>query len=234
MARLPPLDFPATASIAHPVMFRSTSGRSSARHPLPGVLGLAVVKALHSRRVSHRGRTMTASHKRSPRHLSDTALILLGRVADSEDQMILPIPKTVRARGKALERTLRSLLNQGSSVGPADEAWRSDDEGRFGLRITEAGLQAISVPALESGLGQPTAPRPGSKLARLITMLMQPGGRSVDELAASLGWQVHTTRAVISRLQKCGHVVVRERNDAGQSVYRIEASAEATASDQDA
>jgi hypothetical protein len=33
---------------------------------------------------------MTKSHKRSPRHLSDTALILLGRAADSEDQMLLP------------------------------------------------------------------------------------------------------------------------------------------------
>ncbi|MEX2408390.1 MAG: hypothetical protein WD489_04710 [Rhodovibrionaceae bacterium] len=95
---------------------------------------------------------MTTSRKRSPRHLSDTALILLGRAADSEDQMLMPIPKTVKAHGKALERVLRSLLNQGFveevPVGLADEAWRSDHEGRYGLRITEAGLKAIGVPAL--------------------------------------------------------------------------------------
>jgi hypothetical protein len=99
---------------------------------------------------------MTTSRNHSPRHLSDTALLLLGRAADSDNQMILPIPKSVRARGKALERTLRSLLNRGSieevAVGPADEAWRSDDHGRYGLRITRAGLKAIGVPALMSGL----------------------------------------------------------------------------------
>jgi hypothetical protein len=187
---------------------------------------------------------MTTSPKRSPKHLSDTALILLGRAADSENQMILPIPKSVKARGKALERVLQSLLSQGFveevPVGPADEAWRSDHDGRYGLRITRAGLTAIGVPALVSGLEQPTAtpqqkpPRPGSKLAQLITMLMQPGGRTVDELSQELGWQIHTTRAVISRLQKSGHVVVRAKNDAGQSVYRIETPAEATPSDPDA
>jgi hypothetical protein len=99
---------------------------------------------------------MITSPKRSPRHLSDTALILLGRAADNEDQMLLPIPKTVKAHGKALERVLRSLLAQGFveevPVGLADEAWRSGDDGRFGLRITQAGLKATGVPALESGL----------------------------------------------------------------------------------
>jgi hypothetical protein len=192
--------------------------------------GLAAISAQQSRRVYHGGRTMT---KRTPRHLSDTALILLGKAADSENQMLLPIPKSVRAHGKALERVLQSLLRQGFveevPVGLADEAWRSGDDGRFGLRITPTGLKAIGVPALASGLEQPTAkpPRQGSKLAQLITMHMQPGGRSIDELSEALGWQIHTTRAVISRLQKSGHVVVRTNNDAGVSVYRIEATADA-------
>ena len=44
---------------------------------------------------------MTTSPRRSPRHLSDTALIVLGRAADSGNQMLLPIPKSVRARGMA-------------------------------------------------------------------------------------------------------------------------------------
>jgi hypothetical protein len=147
--------------------------------------------------------------------------------------MLLPIPRTVKARGMALERVMQSLLRQGFveevAVGLADEAWRSDHGGRFGLRITAAGLRAIGVPALMSGLEQPTAkpPRPGSKLARLITMLMQPEGRTIDELIEALGWQVHTTRAVISRLQKSGHVVIRTKTEAGQSVYRIEPAADA-------
>ena len=190
---------------------------------------------------------MTKSRKRSSKHLSDTALILLGRAADSEDKMLLPIPKTVRARGMALERTLRSLLNQGLveevPVGLADEAWRSDDEGRYGLRITEAELMALGVPALESGLEQPAAtpeqkpaatPRPGSKQARLIALLMQPNGKSIDELSQAFGWLPHTTRAVISGLRKSGYTVSRTKNDAGQTIYRVAPPAEATALDPDA
>jgi hypothetical protein len=102
--------------------------------------------------------------------------------------MILPIPKTVKAHGQALERVLQSLLNRGFAEEVADEGWRSDHDGRFGLRITESGLRAIGVPALVSGLEQPSAPRPGSKLAQLITMLVQSDGRSIEELATALGW----------------------------------------------
>jgi hypothetical protein len=198
---------------------------------------------------------MTKSRKRSPKHLSDTALVLLGKAADSEDQMLMPIPKTVRARGMALERTLQSLLRQGFveevPVGLADEAWRSGDDGRFGLRITEAGLRAIGVPALASGLeaapgdDQPTeaavptatpaaTPRPGSKHAQLITMLMQPNGKSIDELSQAFGWLPHTTRAAITGLRKSGHVVTRAKSDDGQSVYRVEVPGGARTSDQDA
>jgi hypothetical protein len=193
---------------------------------------------------------MTKSHKRSPRHLSDTALILLGRAADSEHRMLLPIPKSVRARGKALERVLQSLLSQGFveevPVGLADESWRSGDDGRFGLRITVAGLRAIGVPALKSGLyggpgdDQPTAapqqkpPRPGSKQAQLITMLMQPNGKSIDELSHAFGWLPHTTRAAITGLRKGGYAVLCTKNDAGETVYRIETPAEVTASCLDA
>jgi hypothetical protein len=116
---------------------------------------------------------------------------------------------------------------------------RSDGDGRYGLRITQLGLKAIGVPALESGPERPTAtpaatPRPGSKQARLIALLMQPNGKSIDELSQAFGWLTHSTRAVISRLQKSGHVVVRTKGGAGQSLYRIEAPAEATASDLDA
>jgi hypothetical protein len=159
--------------------------------------------------------------------------------------MLLPYPASLKTRGEALAKVLNSLLTQGLieevPVGIAEEAWRSDDEGRFSLRITKAGLKAVGVPALESGLesapgnDQPTegAPgtatpetkpaRPGSKLARLIELLMRPGGQTIDDLSQELGWLQHTTRAAVSRLQKSGHVVTRTKSDDGQSVYRIEA-----------
>jgi hypothetical protein len=198
---------------------------------------------------------MTTSRKRSPKHLSDTALVLLGRAADRDDSMLLPYPESLKTRGQALAKVLNSLLAQGLveevPVGIDEEAWRSDDDGRYGLGITPAGLKAIGVPAQASGLEsepagtaagptatpepKPTAaPRPGSKQAQLIAMLMQPDGKSIDELSQALGWLPHTTRAVISGLRKSGHVVSRAKSDDGQSLYRIEAPAEATASDPDA
>jgi hypothetical protein len=79
-----PLDFPATVS---------TVLRAS---------GLPVVTALQFRGAGNGGRSvMTTSRKLSPCHLSDTALVLLGRAADSQNKMLLPIPWTMRARGKA-------------------------------------------------------------------------------------------------------------------------------------
>lgn len=87
----------------------------------------------------------------------DTALIVLGRAADREDQLVLPMPISAKAHGIALDRILKSLLDQELveeiPVGPHKEAWRSDGEDRLGLRITAAGLKAIGVPALVSGVG---------------------------------------------------------------------------------
>jgi hypothetical protein len=155
------LDFARTVSIAVPID-RRADGLPSARHPPPGaVRARGGKRAAIPRRFTTEEDIMTTSRKRSRRHLSDTALVLLGRAADSENQMLLPIPRTVKAHGKALEGVLRSLLNQEFveeiPVGLADEAWRSGDDGRLGLRITESGLRAIGVPALMSGFEQMTA-----------------------------------------------------------------------------
>jgi predicted ArsR family transcriptional regulator len=81
---------------------------------------------------------------------------------------------------------------------------------------------------------KPAAVRAGSKQAQLIALLMRPNGKSIDELSQAFGWLPHTTRAVISGLRKSGHIVTRAKSDGGQSLYRIEAPAEATASDTDA
>jgi hypothetical protein len=64
----------------------------------------------------------------------------------------------------------------------------------------------------------------------LIEMLSQPDGRTTDELSQAFGWLPHTTRAVISGLRNSGYAVSRTKNDAGQTIYRVEV----TASDPDA
>jgi hypothetical protein len=61
-----------------------------------------------------------------------------------------------------LGNTVLILLGRAAAVGLADETWRSDDDGRFGWRITE---QLTTTP-------QQKAPRPGSEQATLVAMLV--------------------------------------------------------------
>ena len=80
--------------------------------------------------------------------LSDAALVLLSHAANRDDGMVLPPPTSVRARGKALEKVLATLLRQGFieeiTVATAEQAWRTAEDGsRIGLRITRSGLNAI-------------------------------------------------------------------------------------------
>ena len=81
----------------------------------------------------------------------DLALVLLGRAADRDDRMLLPT--SVTAGRAELDLVLRRLLGEGLieeiAVENPEQAWRHG--GRFGLRMTAAGLKAIGVPALASG-----------------------------------------------------------------------------------
>ena len=65
-------------------------------------------------------------------------------------------PTSLTAGRAELELVLRRLLGEGLveeiTVENPEQTWRHDGEGRFGLRMTAAGLKAIGVPALASGL----------------------------------------------------------------------------------
>jgi hypothetical protein len=42
------------------------------------------------------------------------------------------------------------------------------------------------------------APREGSKTAQVIAMLKREGGVTLEEIMTAMGWQKHTTRAMLS------------------------------------
>jgi hypothetical protein len=42
------------------------------------------------------------------------------------------------------------------------------------------------------------APREGSKTSQVIAMLKRDGGTTVEETMTAMGWQKHTTRAMLS------------------------------------
>jgi biotin operon repressor len=184
--------------------------------------------------------------------LSDTALLLLAQAAQRADGMVLPPPKSIRARGSALDKLLERLLKRGLvaevAAAQADQAWRTGEDGsRIGLQITAEGRAAIGVdhapvtgvpgekadedgPAGADDEPSPAtaATRAGTKQALLIEHLSRPWGHSIGELAQILGWQRHTVRAAITGLRKKGYEVVRDKNDKGETVYRASPPNETT------
>jgi Protein of unknown function (DUF3489) len=66
-----------------------------------------------------------------------------------------------------------------------------------------------------------TAPRQGTKIARVIELLQRDQGANLDELIAATGWLPHTARAALTGLRHRGYDVRLERGENGRaSVYR--------------
>ena len=55
----------------------------------------------------------------------------------------------------------------------------------------------------------------------LIGMLERAQGASVAEIGQRLGWLPHTVRAAITGLRHVGREVTRNKNESGQTVYRL-------------
>jgi hypothetical protein len=126
--------------------------------------------------------------------------------------------------------------------------WRRDEKGRpWAMIITKEGKAAVSAVvdrqpedvAIDAPLvaavsdappSQPLrtdrgAPRQGSKLAEVITLLSRNQGAGIEELSAATGWLSHTTRAALTGLRKRGYAIERVSSEQGGSLYRIVASA---------
>jgi hypothetical protein len=71
------------------------------------------------------------------------------------------------------------------------------------------------------------APREGSKTSRVIELLKRKGGVTLQELMTEMGWQPHTTRALMSAggslAKKHGLTVVSTKGADGERTYSIKA-----------
>jgi hypothetical protein len=183
--------------------------------------------------------------------LSDTQAVILSAASQRDDGAVLPLPETLRIKGGAVAKVLRSLKAKG--LIEHQGAPRGDDPPP--LRITQAGLQAIGVEteddapdgaapgdtcatSADSGARAVETPAPatqadgaatpakgkakakaakakstkpekaaaddkpklrgGTKQALMIDMLKRPEGATVEQIAATTGWQHHTIRGAIS------------------------------------
>ena len=67
------------------------------------------------------------------------------------------------------------------------------------------------------------SPRPGSKLAKVLSLLEAPDGATIAEVMAATGWQSHTVRGALagSIARKLGRIVTSEKVEGRGRVYRI-------------
>jgi hypothetical protein len=171
--------------------------------------------------------------------LSDTQLVILYAAAQRDGRTLLPVPKSVTAKGGALTSSLKSIRDRGLADEidgvPSEQAWRSDDGRGIGLVISEDGLRAIGLSEKEEAGAEPElspltpvnangaveAPRDGTKGAKLVSLLSGQKGATIDTLVKKLGWQPHTVRAAMTGLRERGYTIERDKRADGTTVYRI-------------
>ena len=123
------------------------------------------------------------------------------------------------------------LTAAGAKAIAVDDAAEPDDAGEESDALATRGQAAIldakdarPSEAMEPGPLRPSAPRGGSKLARVIALLERDHGATLAELIAATGWLAHTTRAALTGLRKRGYAVAIDRSDDNRgSFYRIPA-----------
>lgn len=168
--------------------------------------------------------------------LTDLQSILLTHAAGRDSGSLYPLPASVAGddprTAKTIAQLLRRALVEEKEVSDAATIHRSDNDLRYGLFITPAGLTAIGVEDAAGGSEAPAGAAPPAapdsprqtKAALVLGLLHRDGGATLAELVEATGWLPHTTRAALTGLRKKGHAIKRERRD-GTSCYRIGAAA---------
>ncbi len=76
-----------------------------------------------------------------------------------------------------------------------------------------------------SKVRSPAAPARPSKKAAILNLLQRPDGAAIGDLITATGWQVHSVRAALTGLRKEGKELVRDKDAAGITHYRLAAEA---------
>jgi hypothetical protein len=85
---------------------------------------------------------------------------------------------------------------------------------------------APATDAIEAGVEAANrAPRSGSKIATVVSLLETEGGATIAEIMAATGWQQHTVRGALagSITKRLGRTLTSEKMEGRGRVYRISA-----------
>jgi hypothetical protein len=142
---------------------------------------------------------------------------------------VKPVTK-LENRKRATERIWRAIQHLGGDAvsqsvhqepeapaTPFDEPVASVSAQGADVATTEAPATKKATRSKKASTGETNAsvPREGSKTSQVIAMLKREGGATLEEIMAAMGWQQHTTRALMSAggslTKKHGLVVTSEK-----------------------
>jgi hypothetical protein len=135
-------------------------------------------------------------------------------IASAEPQTEVAVePRTTEhpASPSPGEETVATIGAQVANVAPTTPA------------ATKKATRAKKAPVAAKNAG---VPRKGSKTSRVIAMLKRKGGTTLEEIMAEMGWQEHTTRALMSAggsLAKKHGLVITSEKVGDQRTYSIKA-----------
>jgi len=186
--------------------------------------------------------------------LTDAGRRVLADAGDTPGKTAPPAPALPEPLPRLKVTNLAQALTvlTGETVTPGRYAYKRDYLRRLADLMEERGLSAGQVLAAmgvtaitDSGTplrgttpsDTPCAPRPpskprlalppeGSKLRIMADLIRRPQGATLAQIARATGWQPHSVRGAIAGplRKKFGLTIARERNMAGETVYRLEES----------
>jgi len=80
---------------------------------------------------------------------------------------------------------------------------------------------AIAAESAAPVASSPIIPARQTKKGSILALLQRPKGAAIGELIDVTGWQVHSVRAALTGLRKEGKELVRDKDEAGVTLYRI-------------
>ena len=153
------------------------------------------------------------ARRSTPCHAYRHQLVLLNAANTRHDGCLLPIPKSVKARGAALDRALTSLLRAGlvaeTAAGKDQPVWNPGAEsGAVTLTLTDAGRAVLEPDAGPGGTTRHRSARAkkaiakpdekASRSATIMRLLSRKSGASIEDLTEATGWQEHSVRGLPS------------------------------------
>ena len=150
------------------------------------------------------------------------AAALLGAATDAEPA-VAPAASGTTLHGEQSHVEPASRLTGEDVVAECRNLLISHLTTRWGVGAEEAGEAAER--AMRALVATPTAARPRSntKMGTVIGMLKRPGGATIAEIGAAVGWQKHTVRGVFAGQikRKLGLLVISEKAEGCARRYRI-------------